>query len=225
VCRLRPGRRRRPRPQARAVTSVSHALFRAVQASSCCGEFEHCVACCQTSSPKVTSGAWKKELRSATAQNSGHWASAFDFCRGACRHTQRGTVHENAYVDPVRHHCFAEAGYPGAGAPAALPALGAGIIAVKGDEGVSCDMACAAQKRTCVSEALATLNSCAYLKAHFACEAGCQSGTGGHVPAYNSGAVADASTFCVTNDMNVQPSCGAAAPYTRRLCPCKDAAA
>ena len=183
------------------------------------------MACCQTSSEVVASGGWATQLRAPSLATSGHWASAFDYCRGVCRHTMRGTVHENAYVDPLRHHCFGAAGFPGADSPPTLPSLGPGIIVVKGDEGASCDAACAAQKRSCEPAAFEKLNTCAFLHASFACEAGCVPGSGQHLPAYHSGAVADASTFCVTNDMRTMPTCGASAPYTRRLCPCMDAAA
>jgi hypothetical protein len=95
-------------------------------------------------------------------------------------------------------------------------------------QGVSCSAACAAQGKACVPGALTSLNNCDYLRALFPCEAGCEAGSGAELPAYLSGAVADASTMCRTNGAGgaaAGQTCEAAAVNTRRLCPCGPKAA
>ena len=85
----------------------------------------------------------------------------------------------------------------------------------------SCSKACADAGLACDASAFAALNSCAWLRAAFPCEAGCASGSGPELPAYMSGAVADASTLCRTEGDAAAPrTCDAATPNTRRLCPC-----
>lgn len=190
------------------------------QKSSCCSEFEFCVACCQRG-PAATGGDWRTAARSPGHPESGVWTSAFDYCRGMCRTTPRSTVHENAYIAPRQHHCFGRAAFPDATAPPPLPALPSGVTAVHGDEGASCTVACgAAAGSQCAREGFAALNTCLYLQASFPCEGGCRAATGAHLPGYNSGAVPDASTLCVRSEAETA-TCDAAAQHVRRLCPCK----
>ena len=93
---------------------------------------------------------------------------------------------------------------------------------MRGAQRVSCTKACADAGLVCAPAAFAALNTCAWLRAAFPCEAGCAAGSGPELPAYMSGAVADASTLCRTEggEGAAPRTCDAAVANTRRLCPC-----
>lgn len=185
-------------------------------ASSCCSEFEFCVACCLRGDV-VASGGWQG-AKVSPVHPEFTWPSAFAFCSGACRTTSRSTMHENAYASPA-HHCFGSSPYPAALPKPVLTALPDGVVAVAAEQGVSCSAACSSSGRKCIAAVLPTLNSCAWLLATFPCEAGCDElGSAAHLPAYNSGPAPDASTKCGATTGAV--SCDAAQPHARRLCPC-----
>jgi hypothetical protein len=184
----------------------------------------------------VTSGDWRdaSKLPSRLEKHAATWKDGFDYCRSVCRTNSKSTVHENAYAHAVQHHCFGDAAFPSADVARPLPPLPAGVFLRAAAESESCVDACAkaSPAAACAAEALPLISSCDFLLANFACEAGCEAAPAGgaHLPAYNSGSVAEASTKCL---YAAQPAggavaagdCAAKGANARRLCPCKATAA
>lgn len=198
------------------------------QASECCTEYEFCVACCQRGE---RAAGWRdaSKLPARLEKHAAVWTDAFDFCRSVCRTNSKSTVHENAYTHALQHHCFGAMAHPSADAPKPLPPLPLGVRLLTSAEGESCDEACgkAAPAAACSPDALPLVNTCEWLLASFPCEAGCGEGAAAHLPAYNAGSVAEASTKCVAAPAagaGVPSTCAAKGPNARRLCPCRAAA-
>jgi hypothetical protein len=95
---------------ANALEGSRHSCDTCDPATKCCESYERCVSCClrpdndaegeRTATPRARGLGAKTET--------GHFATAFEHCRGKCRTHAAVTVHENAYVSP-KHHCFGRA--------------------------------------------------------------------------------------------------------------------
>ena len=53
----------------------------------------------------------QQQFRIHGADDTGRWATEFQFCSGKCRTHKRCTAHENRYIDD-RHFCFSDTGRP-----------------------------------------------------------------------------------------------------------------
>lgn len=56
----------------------------------------------------MTSGSWRDvgALPPRLTKHAAVWTDAFDYCRSLCRTNSKSTVHENAYVQQLDHHCY-----------------------------------------------------------------------------------------------------------------------
>lgn len=158
-------------------------------AAQCCTSYEHCVSCCLKpghpgSDPKTVQSSYRARNHPET----GHWASAFDFCAGTCRTTRESTAHENAFISPA-HFCFSATGVPRYPEPdPEPPALKKGVVVIAAEAGKTCAAACDAAPGgplTCAhtAQAAAALSDCNALRSHFPCEAGCLAADDGATPA------------------------------------------
>jgi len=118
----------------------------------------------------------------------GHWATAFDFCAGRCRTTRESTAHENAYISAA-HFCYSASGVPRyPEQDPEPPVLAKGVVVVAAEAGRTCSAACEAAPGgplACAHgpAAAAALSDCNALRAHFPCEAGCLAADDGATPA------------------------------------------
>jgi hypothetical protein len=158
-------------------------------AAQCCTSYEHCVSCClKPGHPGSDAGTVASAFRARNHPETGHWASAFDFCAGTCRTTRESTAHENAFISPA-HFCFSASGVPRYPEPdPEPPALAKGLVVVAAEAGKTCDAACEAAlggPLACAhgAAAAAALSDCNALRAHFPCEAGCLAADDGSTPA------------------------------------------
>lgn len=84
--------------------------------------------------------------------------------------------------------------------------------------GASCDATCALEGLRCDPAQLQFANSCAELRAHFACERGCGHQVGEEIPCYVSDRERDTAGVCLHSD--IVSTCAAAFRATTRLCVC-----
>ena len=162
----------------------------------------------------------------------GHWASAFDYCAAACRTTARSTTHENAFISE-RRYCFGDQGRPKVPVPPAPP-LPPSVAAVAGAAGRSCDEACQGVQRHCSPGHVASISDCNSLRTAFMCEAGCGPGAedSKFTPGYLLGSAQKARrpAYCFTSAAPhaiaaaAAPAfnCSSTADQVRRLCPCEE---
>lgn len=135
----------------------------------CCSELEACVSCCLAPQHDAA-GAARTAFRARGHAETGHFADAFEYCRGICRTHRTSTSHENSYIG-ARHHCFSQLGKPQLAAPLPPGAL-QGVSLLLSAAGDSCDAACRKQGKTCSEEHLRVADSCDRLRELTACEAG-----------------------------------------------------
>ena len=215
-------------------------------------------------------------------EETGHWETPFEFCKGKCRTTSRSTVHENAYLSP-RHHCFSASGTPlshtsslacmsyhtavfsvfnccqnlqsslsphnkhtvtmevenvrmlildfclPAGKPTVpsppVPDIPLNVKFLVSREKQSCQERCSEDNLECLEAHFSSLNDCNRLRDRFACEAGCEAGTGLALPAYiiPKAAKSERPAMCLTYSPELSKegmTCDSGDSNRQRACPC-----
>lgn len=190
--------------------------------NQCCEDYERCVSCCLTPEYRA-SELMLQQFRATGREETGHWETPFDFCKGKCRSSSRSTVHENAYLSPL-HHCFSTSGKPTVPSPP-VPDVPHNIRVLTSKDKQSCTERCEEDSLECSEAHFPALNDCNRMRESFACEAGCEAGAGLALPAYiiPKAAKSERPAMCLTWSADLSKEamkCELSDSNRQRACPC-----
>lgn len=192
----------------------------------CCLSYEQCVSCCLKPEHKAGDMA-KVAFRAPTRSETGHWADAFEYCKGICRTHGGSTMHENAYISP-RHHCFSRLGKPLVSPPIPAGSLD-GVTVLLGGDGMACEEVCSKDNKSCSAQHMRFINSCDKLREFVGCEAGCEAEAFHEAfPAYvmEEAPKQKRPAIClIAEEAAPAFGCTGKEPQVRRLCACTGAPA
>ena len=129
--------------------------------SKCCILYETCVSCCMHPKEKA-SERMGNEYRVRHRSSTGHFDTAFEFCRGMCRTTKDCTLHENGYRSDFKY-CFNEDGVPPKVFPRD-PLPNKHVEVISADKGQTCTDACLKTNMNCSHRLLEQINTCDEMK-------------------------------------------------------------